>query len=164
MIAVIAAVAKNRALGKNGKLPWKLPCDLAHFKKLTINNVVIMGRKTFESIEKQLPNRITIVISKMHTFSGTNLYTARSFAEAMECACKTMQSLQKRMHIFAAGGAAVYAEAIPLCDKMFITKIDAACDGDVFFPEFDEAQFSKKIGKKIITECVPYTFVTYKRI
>ncbi|MBP3709837.1 MAG: dihydrofolate reductase [Treponema sp.] len=171
MIAIIAAYTKNRALGKNGTLPYHLPNDLAHFKKLTINNIVIMGRKTFESIEKPLPFRIMIVISHTRIFYGKNVCTVRTFEEALERAQVIARSTRiqhcvffRRKHIFIAGGAEIYAKAIPLCNKMFITEIDAECDGDTFFPQFDASQFTKKNGKKITTECVPYTFVTYKRI
>ena len=168
MIAIIAAYTKNRALGKNGKLPYHLPNDLAHFKQLTINNIVIMGRKTFESLEKPLSQRITIVISKTHTFSAENVLTAHSLEEALECAQEMACSAQrcifsKRKHIFIAGGAEVYAKAISLCDKMFITEIDTEFDGDTFFPQFDASQFIKKSSKKIASDSVPYAFITYKR-
>ena len=168
MIALIAAYAKNRAIGKDGKLPWKLTNELHYFRDVTAGNIVIMGRKTFESIGKPLAKRTTIILSKSKRFSekqhtDAKLYGARNMHEALSLAETLAVKSDPPADIFFAGGEAVYAEALPLCSALYITEIDAYVDGDAFFPEFDEALFDKKIIKKITGDTLPYTYILYTK-
>ena len=168
MIAIIAAYAKNRAIGKDGKLPWKLINELHHFRDITAGNIVIMGRKTFESIGKPLKDRTTIVLSKNKIFSEkrrheAKLYEARSMREALSLAETLSAKCDPPADIFFAGGEAVYVQALPLCSALYITEIDAYVDGDAFFPEFDETLFEKKIIKKMNDDVFPCTYILYTK-
>ena len=168
MIALIAAYAKNRAIGKDGKLPWKLLNELHHFRDVTRGNIVVMGRKTFESIGKPLIDRATIVLSHSKIVfekeqADAKLYGARSMHEALSLAETLAAKSDPPADIFFAGGEAVYAEALPFCSALYITEIDAYVDGDAFFPEFDETLFDKKIIKKVNGDTLPYVHILYTR-
>lgn len=168
MIALIAAYAKNRAIGKGGTLPWKLKNELRHFRDVTAGNIVIMGRKTFESIGKPLAGRTTIVLSKSNIAAekrlpDAKLYGARSIHEALFFAETLAAKRNPPADIFFAGGAAVYAQILPLCSALYITEIDAYVDGDAFFPEFDETRFEKKIIKKVSDDALPYAYILYTK-
>jgi len=133
-IYIIAAMTKNRVIGKDNKLPWHISEDLKNFKRLTTGNTVIMGRKTFDSIGKPLPNRHNVVVSRsVSVIEGVDV--CHSFEEAMEKA----KSYGK--DIFVIGGGSVYALALPIADKMFISHVKKEYDGDTFFPEFNEADW-----------------------
>lgn len=154
MIALIVAYARNRVIGNKGCIPWKIKGEQIRFKELTMGKVVIMGRKSFEEIGKPLPNRTTIVVSSTKSFEGENCYTASSLQEAIE--------LAGDCDIYISGGARLYAEAIDLVDKMYITEIEADIEGDTFFPDFAEELFDKEIVERFDGE-IPYTYVTYTR-
>lgn len=154
MIALIVAYDKNRVIGKNGKIPWKIEGEQKRFRELTTGNTVIMGRKTYEEIGKPLPNRKTIVISKTEVFEGENCRTVKSLDEAFEIA---------KGDIFISGGAVLYKEALPLCDKLYITEIDASFEGDAFFPCFDKNNYKKEIIKRVDGK-IPYTYLTYTKL
>lgn len=140
MVGLIVARSKNNVIGKNGKIPWKIQGEQKQFRELTIGNVVVMGRKSYEEIGHPLPNRKTIVVSKSKKYEGNNLMTVGSITEAID--------LVVDKDIFIAGGYGLYKEAIPLVDKMYITEIDMIIEeGDVFFPEFDAKEFDITIGE-----------------
>lgn len=158
MTALIVAYSKNnRVIGKNGKIPWKIPGEIERFKRLTTNNIVIMGRKTFEEIKNPLPNRINIVISKTKNFSAENLFTFRTFEEAFEYS-KTFSE----KNIFFAGGQSIYEKAIHLCQKLFITEIFEQFDGDTYFPEIQTEKYS--ITSELITDKFEYLTFSQKKI
>ncbi len=160
MIAIIAAYARNRVLGRDGQIPWKLDGEQKRFRELTTGNVVVMGRRTYESIGRRLPNRMTIVLSNTKEFTDfCNLHTAHSLKEALDYAADHADLSD----IFIAGGANVYEEAIPLCDVMYITEIDADIDGDVRFPDFNQADFKKTINDRITNDVLPYQYETFIR-
>ncbi|MBE5873698.1 MAG: dihydrofolate reductase [Lachnospiraceae bacterium] len=154
MIALIVAFAKNQVIGNNGCIPWKIKGEQKRFKELTTENVVIMGRRSYEEIGKPLPNRTTIVISNTKNFNGENCFTAKTLKEAIE--------LAGDKDIYISGGAKLYEEALPLVEKMYITEIDCDINGDTFFPPFDKEQFIKEIDERYEGE-IPYTYVTYTR-
>lgn len=154
MIAIIVAYTRNRVIGNNGCIPWKIKGEQQRFKELTTGNVVIMGRHSFEEIGKPLPNRYTIVVSNTKKFEAENCTTAGSLSEALVIAGDR--------DAYISGGARLYEEAILIADKMYITEIDTTIDGDTYFPEFDEKEFAKEISKKVDEE-IPYTYVTYIR-
>lgn len=154
MIALIAALSKNRVIGKEGRIPWKIKGEQKRFKELTTGNVVIMGRRSYEEIGRPLPGRITIVVSSTKDFTGENCYTARSLFEAIR--------LAGDRDIFVSGGAGLYEEALPIADRLYITEIDDFFDGDTYFPAFDEKDYKKEIVAEFGGD-IPYTYVTYSR-
>lgn len=154
MISLIVAYAKNRVIGNNGRIPWRIKGEQKRFKELTTGNIVVMGRRSYEEIGKPLPNRTTYVISNTKDFTGENLYTVKSLQEAI--------SLAGDKDIYISGGAKLYEEALPFVEKMYITEIDKALEGDTYFPRFDERLYVKEINQKFDGE-IPYTYVTYTR-
>lgn len=135
MINIIAAITDNNALGKNNKLLFRLKKDMAHFKNITTDNVVIMGRKTYESIGKTLPNRVNIVLSR-NMESNEDFYTFDSIEKAIEWSKENYPQKE----IFIIGGASVYDKALKddIVDKLYMTKIKQTVeDADAFFPEID---------------------------
>ena len=142
MISLIVAYSdSNRVIGWKGKIPWKIKGEQKRFRDLTTDNVVIMGRKTYEELSKPLPNRKTIVISKNHHYNGDDIITLGSLKEALSF-CKKNYS---DMDVFISGGVSLYNEAIELVDKMFITHIHKEVKGDTFFPYFDLNHFDVEI-------------------
>ena len=154
MVSLIVAYDRNKLIGKDGKMPWFIDGELRRFRELTTGNVVIMGRKTIEAIGKPLPNRVNIVISRDKNYDGCIM--ARSFDEAMEKARET------GLEIYITGGSTVYAPAIDIVDKMYITEIDVEYEGDTYFPDFDENDFIRTVDEEI-TEPVPYKYCTFTR-
>ena len=142
MISIIVAVAKGSAIGKEGKMPWKIPGEQRQFKDLTTGHVVIMGRTSYEEIGHPLPERTNIVVSKTKVFSGENLYTVKSLQEAIERAGQE--------EIFIAGGAEIFQEALPLADKIYMTYVDMEVpDADRFFPNFPEEEYNREEIEKV---------------
>ena len=125
----IAAMSENRVIGAGGKIPWHLPEDFKWFKKMTTGQVIVMGRKTFESIGKPLPNRTTIVLSRSQ-FSRPGVQTVSELSR-IELANNTRE-------VFICGGAQVYAQALPLCSDLFLTLVKRLVEGDAFFPPFED--------------------------
>lgn len=154
MVALIVAYTKNRVIGNNGCIPWKIKGEQKRFRELTTGNVVVMGRRSYEEIGRPLPNRTTIVVSNTKNFDCENCMTAKSLAEALE--------LAGDRKVYISGGARLYKEALPLVEKMYITEIDAQIEGDTYFPMFDEALYEKEINDRVEGE-IPYTYVTYTR-
>lgn len=128
-IIAIVAMAKNGVIGKGGKIPWHLSEDLKRFKEITTGNVVIMGRKTYESIGKPLSYRANIVISRNYTTAQAHVFS--SIEEAIE------QASTWSKKIFIIGGAEIYKLAMPYCSKILLTEINAEIDGDTFFPKLE---------------------------
>ena len=132
-ITIVAAVARNGVIGIDGGLPWHLPDDLRRFKELTLGHVLVMGRKTYESIGHSLPGRATIVVTRNPSWDpgSAEVRVAGSVSEAIEAAA----SLERE--VFVVGGGEVYAEALALADRLELTWVDAEPDGDTRFPEVD---------------------------
>jgi len=126
-IAIIAALARNRGIGKGGKLPWHIPDDMRRFKRLTMGHPVVMGRKTWQSLPKQLPGRRNVVLSRT-PLSGVEAYA--SMHDALE-------ALKSEERIFIIGGGEVYSQFIERADEMFLTIIDREIDADTFFPPYE---------------------------
>lgn len=154
MIALIVAYARNRVIGNQGCIPWKIKGEQKRFKQLTTGNVVVMGRRSYEEIGKPLPNRTTIVVSSTRLFEGENCYIVNSLQEAIK--------LAGNRDVYISGGAGLYAEAIELVDKMYITEIEADIEGDTYFPDFEKEMFDKEVVERFEGE-IPYTYVTYTR-
>jgi len=139
MISIISALAKNRAIGKKNALPWYLPADLKHFKEKTTGKIIILGFNTFKSIgEKPLPNRKHIILTQDANYQvPENCFIATSVDQALEIAQKLVQEPDQSDEIMICGGASIYAQFLPLADRLYLTYIDMDFDGDIFFPEFD---------------------------
>ena len=134
MISMVAAMAENRVIGKDNKMPWHLPADLKHFKAVTLGKPVVMGRKTFESVgSKPLTGRTNIIISRQEglTSQYDNVWFATSLDEAIEHAKKL-----ETKEIMIAGGAQIYKQALPIANRIYLTRVHVHLDADAFFPEF----------------------------
>lgn len=142
MLSIIAIIGKNRELGKDNKLIWNIPEDLAHFRKITANHPVIMGRKTFQSIGKPLSHRTNIVITSDTSFHHADVSVARSLDEAMEIAKKSPGNEE----IFVIGGGRIYAQAMDKANRLYLTIVDATASADTFFPDY--SRFTKVISKE----------------
>lgn len=150
---IIAAVAENRAIGKDGEIPWYLPQDLKHFKKKTEGHPVIMGRKTFESLPENfrpLPNRTNIVLTRSD-MEKEEIEVAENLEEAYSIA----KELDDK--VFIIGGASVYEQVLSETDKMILTEVKKDVDGDTFFPKFDRENWEEKERN----EYKDFNFVTY---
>ena len=154
MVALIVAYAKNRVIGRDGQIPWKIKGEQKRFKEFTTGNVVIMGRRSYEEIGRPLPNRYTIVVSNTQKFEAENCTTAGSLKEAL--------AIAGDRDVYISGGARLYEEAIDLVDVMYNTEIEAEIEGDTFFPEFDRSLFERKEDAHFEGD-LPYTYVTYTR-
>ncbi|MGM9940865.1 MAG: dihydrofolate reductase [Bulleidia sp.] len=140
MIRMIAAVSKNNVIGKNGSMPWMIKQELAQFRRLTSGSTVIMGRKTYQSIGKPLPERMNIVISNTVEIREHNCITVHTLSEALAC-CDPDRD------IWIIGGSTLYHSAMDLCDEIFISEIDVIVeDGDTWFPLIDENRFTVETG------------------
>lgn len=132
-LSLIAALSKNRVIGKDNKLPWHIPEDLKRFQSLTSNHPIIMGRKTFESIGRVLPNRTNIVITRDPSWGHDGVLVSHSLEEALEIAKKHVSQ-----EIFVIGGGQIFEQAIKKADKLYLTVVDSEIAGDAFFPDFSE--------------------------
>jgi dihydrofolate reductase len=129
---LIVAWARNGVIGRGGTLPWHLPEDLRHFKATTLGHPIVMGRRTWESIGRALPGRRSIVLTRNPAWSAPGGETASSLAQAL-------QMCEGAAEVFVIGGAELFAQALPLAQRLFVTEIDADFEGDTFFPPTDPA-------------------------
>ncbi|KAE9636798.1 type 3 dihydrofolate reductase [Aeromonas veronii] len=137
-ISMIAAMAHDRVIGKDNQMPWHLPADLAHFKRVTLGKPVLMGRKTFESIGRPLPGRRNLVISRNPDYQAEGIEVVGSVEAAL--ALLAGSSVEELMVI---GGGHLYAEMLPSADCLYLTRIDLAVEGDTRFPAFDDGQWQR---------------------
>jgi dihydrofolate reductase len=135
MLSLIVAMSKNQVIGRNGGLPWRLRSDLVRFKKITMGHTLIMGRKTFESIGRVLPGRRTIVISRT-----TNAIDGVEIAASLEGA---LEMARQDSEPFVIGGGEIYRLALPLANRLYITRVEVNIDGDTYFPNIDFAKFTR---------------------
>lgn len=159
-LALIAALARNRVIGRDNGMPWRLPEDLRHFKAVTMGAPVIMGRRTFDSIGRALPGRRNIVITRdASRLAAKAVDTAPSLAAALALAGDVER-------VFVIGGGEIYAQALPQSARLYLTEIDAEIDGDTRFPEFDRRQWREITRESHHRDDPPldYAFVTYERV
>lgn len=156
-LSLLASVARNRGIGRNGALLMHLPGDLPRFKRLTMGAPVLMGRKTWQSIGRPLPGRRNIVISRDPGWRGEGAETATSLEEALDLA-----GAVPRVSVI--GGAQIYALALPLASTLELTEIDADLDADTFFPDWDRSRFDEVARERCVTgDGLRFSFVTYRR-
>lgn len=156
MIAYVVAYSKNRVIGKDGKLPWYLPNDIKHFKKITEGNTVVMGKKTYRSIGKPLTNRKNVVMTRSKNFHPEGVEVVHSKEEV----------LASKEDLYIIGGGQIYSLFFDVVDRLYITEIDTVVEGDAFFPAWDRNQFrlvDKKEGILDEQNTYPHTFYTYER-
>lgn len=160
MLSCIVAVAENNAIGKNNKMPWHIKEDLAYFKKTTLGHKIIMGRKTFESLPSVLPDREHIVVTNNRGFSAAN--------ESIKIEYNLFNVLNDykniKEEIFVIGGATIYNEALPMCNKLYLTRIHKTFEADTFFPsiDFDEFILTEKSDIKTSSD-INFNFEVYTR-
>ena len=160
-LSLICALAENGAIGLRGGLLYRLPADLKHFKQLTTGHTVLMGRKTFESLPKgALPDRRNLVVSRQPGYAAPGIEVFASIEEAL-AACAAGEV------VFAMGGESVYAEALPLARRLYLTRVeDTPAAADAFFPPFDEADWRTEHSERHDADernDMPYTFIDYCR-
>ena len=157
-IAIISATSENNVIGKDNDLPWYLPADLTHFKNLTSGKHIVMGRKTYESVGRPLPNRTNIVVSRNPDFIATGCETASSLSDAIK---KTGGK-----DLFVCGGSEIYKQALEVADIMYLTRIHAVVEGDTYFPDFNDSLWTIVERKDFLPDDknkYSYSFITYKR-
>ncbi len=136
-IILIAAMAKNGVIGRDGGLPWRLPADLRRFKAVTSGHQVVMGRRTFESLPGPLPNRRNIVVTRQGEYTAQGVVVVHSLDEAIANATSHAKSGDEPLYVL--GGGVLYASALPVADGLDLTLVDAEVEGDTVFPAFDRA-------------------------
>jgi dihydrofolate reductase len=128
-VTLLAAIGRNLVIGRGGAMPWHLPADLAHFKATTMGHPMVMGRKTFDSIGRVLPGRRTIVVTRQERWTHPEVETAHSMADALSLAGPAAE-------VFVVGGGELYTEAMPYAQRMILTEVADAPEGDTYFPEW----------------------------
>lgn len=174
-------MAKNRVIGRDGKIPWHISDDLKRFKALTMGHPVVMGRKTYESIGRALPGRTNIVLSRNAEFSPPDAVTVPSLKEALDVAKgggaaseggEPLASLASRSgrpegrEVFVIGGQSLYEQALPVADRIYLTLVDVKVEGDAFFPEIDEGRWeiaSSEKHEKDEKNPIGYSYLIYKK-
>ena len=159
MISLILAMDRNRVIGKNNRMPWRLPADLAYFKNITLGSTVVMGRKTFESIGKPLKGRKNIILTRDKEYIQEGCQIVNSIEEALE-------EIKKKEETFIIGGAEIYSMFLPFAKKLYITYIDHEFQGDTYFPEIDDEEWkviSRTPGEKNEENPYSYYFEVYER-
>src|SRR5262245_20888513 len=161
-ISAIVAMSENRVIGDDNQLPWHLPSDLKHFKTLTSGHPILMGRKTYESIGRPLPNRTNIVITRNHAFQANGCVIVKSIEEAVSHAISIHQN-----EIFIIGGAEVYKQFMPDIEKIYLTIVHEIFEGDAFFPELNPGEWkeaSRELHEADEENDYDYSFIVLERV
>lgn len=158
VLSLIVAMDRNRVIGRNNQLPWHLPADLKHFKTLTMGHTMIMGRKTFDSIGRPLPGRVSIVITRNRAYAPADVVVVYSLDEALAAAPHDDE-------VFIIGGADVFREALPIAHRLYLTVIDHDFDGDTFLPEIGSGwrEVSREDHEPDAKNLYRYSFRTLER-
>jgi dihydrofolate reductase len=139
IVSLIAAMDRNRGIGIDNKLPWRLPADLRKFRELTMGHHIIVGRKTFESIGQPLPGRQIIIVTRKRGFHAEGCFVVYSVEDAIRLARSRGES-----EVFVCGGAEIYAQSLNIADRLYLTLIDAEVAADTFFPELNENEWDER--------------------
>ena len=160
IIAIVVAMAENRVIGNANRLPWHLPADLRHFRQVTIGKPVLMGRKTHESIGRPLPERTNIVVTRDRSYEAPGCIVVHSIESALKAA-------GDREEVMVIGGTDFYRQLLPKADRLYLTLVHAAFEGDVWFPELDEREW-REVER---TDCAAdeknpwsYSFIRLERV
>ena len=159
-LSLIVAFSENRVIGRDGDLPWRLSADLQRFKKLTMGHHIIMGRKTYESINRLLPGRTTVVITRNPAFKLPGAIIANSLTAALAAVADDPEP-------FVIGGAEIFEQALPLARKLYLTRVLAEIEGDCFFPEINWREW-RNLTKETVASSAnnqfPHSFEIYERV
>lgn len=166
-ISLISAAAENNVIGRDGDLPWRLPTDFAYFKRKTTGHAIIMGRKTYESFTHPLPNRVSIVMTRDESWSADHDKTHRvaSLDEALDLA-KQVDGVA-RDEVFVIGGGEVYRLALPIADRIYLTRVHVVADGDATFPDFGSEDWKLTSSDRRPADyrnVHPFTFEVWDRV
>lgn len=157
-VSLIAALARNRAIGRDNALIWRIPADLAHFKKVTHGHPIVMGRKTWDSIGRPLPGRRNLVVTRQEAWSAQGAEAVASLQEALRLCVEAPE-------VFVIGGAQIYEQALPLAQRLWLTEIDAEAQANAWFPAWPREQF-EQISREhhAAQDGIPaFDFVLYER-
>jgi dihydrofolate reductase len=160
ILSLIAAMDRNRLIGRDNALPWRLPADLQHFKRVTMGKPVLMGRRTYESIGKPLPGRENIVVTRNADFMAPGCKVVYSIEEALEYASQYDE-------VMVIGGADFYDQLLPRADRLYLTLIDEVFEGDAWFPPWEESKWqetSSEAHQSDERNPYPYRFVLLERV
>jgi dihydrofolate reductase len=164
-IVLIIAAADNNVIGRDGGLPWRLKSDLQHFRSLTMGKPVVMGRKTYRSIGRPLPGRTNVVVSRDPTFAAPGLIVAPSFTAALDVA--RGDALRRASDIMVIGGAEIFAQAIPLAQRLELTRVRLRPHGDVTLPDFSAAEW-REVARRDVSpgpqDEAAFTILSYERV
>ena len=157
-ITIIVAKSNNGIIGKDGDLPWRLPEDLKRFKRLTTGNIVVMGRKTYDSIGRPLPNRKNIVISRNTSLKIEGVEVEQDLIDVLK--------RNQEENVYVIGGGQIYVDALPFSEKLEVTEVDVELVGDTSFPEIDSSQWKEIFREKRVDpeSNLTYSFVSLERI
>lgn len=161
-ISLIAAASENNVIGRDGGLPWSLPDDLRYFKEKTLGHPVITGRKNYASIGRPLPGRTNIIVTRDAHFSAEGCRVVHSLEDAVEVAKQ-----EDPEEIFVMGGGEIYALALPMADRVYLTRVHAEIDGDTYFPELDSEQWAEVSTEEHVADdrhAYDFTILVYDRI
>lgn len=155
IISLIAAMARNRVIGKDNRLPWNLPADMKRFRELTLGKPVIMGRKTFESIGRPLPKRKNIIITRDKNYRAEGCIVVHSAKDALKAA-------EESNEVMIIGGEQIFSEFMPLADRMYLTFIEEGFEGDAYFPQFSQDEW-KETSREEYSNDMRYSFVNFEK-
>ena len=159
-VSIIAALSANNVIGRNNRLPWHVSADLKRFKSLTLGHHLLIGRRTFESLDRPLPGRTIVVITRDPNFAADGVLTAPSVERAIDVA-------RLDPELFIGGGAQIFEQTIHRAERMYLTRIHAEIEGDAFFPEFDDVTEWNLVDvehhEADDKNDYPYSFLTYQR-
>ena len=165
-IALIAAVARNNVIGANQTIPWRIPSDFAWFKQTTMGKPMVMGRKQFETFPKPLAGRPQIVVTRQHDYAPADVLVRRNLPEAF-AAARRLAEASEQNEIMVIGGGDIYAQALPLADRLYISHVDLEPEGDVRFPPIDPAEWRLVAEPEVPRsekDGASYTIAIYERL
>ena len=162
MLSHIVAASENNVIGKDGKLPWHLPNDFKYFKNKTWSMPVVMGRNTYESLKKELPGRINIVVTKKTDFHPPNIFVSHSIEDALDKAKETGSK-----EIFIIGGGEIFKQTMDKIDRIYLTRVHTTIEGDTIYPQIDPLKWQKTNEQSFPADQknnYPYTFEVWEKI
>jgi dihydrofolate reductase len=169
-LSIIVAMANNNAIGKDNQLLWHLPEDLQYFKRTTMGKPIVMGRKTFESIGRPLPGRLNVVITRQQDWQHDGVKVVHTIDDALRLA-EAQSMIDGIDEVMVIGGAEIYKTALLKADKLYVTRVDADIEGDVFFPEIDQTVWQETQRENhaasdstLKTNAYDYAFCVLKRV
>lgn len=162
-LSILVAMARNRVIGQNNKLPWHLPADLKHFKSLTMGKTIVMGRKTYESIGRPLPGRINIIITRQTNYEVPGAIVVNAIEDALLVCEQTGTTNDEH---FIIGGEELFRQTLGICQRMYVTEIQKNFEGDTIFPEYDPGEWEETQREKYFADSdntMEYHFVILAR-